>query len=325
MSARANGHGQSVTTNLGTATFGAWSCTVRLVVADERVLDLATADLVSLLGQVDAAASRFRADSELTRANDRAGRPVAISRLLTDLVTAALDAAAHSGGAVDPTVGAAMSANGYDRDIAAVRERPGPARPSATARTTWADVRLNPALGILTVPAGTALDLGATAKAFTADLAARTIYARYGSPVLVELGGDLAVAGSLSGGWPVQVAEAAGAPGQIVTISRGGVATSTTTVRRWRRNGESLHHIVDPTTGRPADGPWRTVSVWAGSACAANTASTAAIVLGSRAVGWLLANGFAARLVDQAGSISTIGDWPAATPPLVAADRGLAA
>ena len=50
-----------MSTDMGTAIFGAWSCTVRLVVADDRVLDYATADLINLLGRVDAAASRFRA------------------------------------------------------------------------------------------------------------------------------------------------------------------------------------------------------------------------------------------------------------------------
>jgi thiamine biosynthesis lipoprotein len=314
MSARANDNGL-VNANLATATFGAWSCTVRLVVADERVLDYATTDLVNLLGRVEAAASRFRADSELSRANALAGRPVPISRLLTDLVGAALDAAAQTGGAVDPTIGRAMVANGYDRDIAAVRVTPGPVRPIVSS-ASWTDVRLNPALGVLTVPAGAALDLGATAKAFTADLAARTMYARYGVPVLVELGGDLAVAGSRPGGWPINVAEAEGAPGQIVTVSHGGVATSTTTVRRWQHGAKEMHHIVDPATGTPVNGPWRTVSVWAESALAANTASTAAIVLGSRAIGWLIANGVAARLVDHLGTITTVGDWPAVAPTL---------
>jgi thiamine biosynthesis lipoprotein len=298
-----------------TAIFGAWSCTVRLVVGDERVLDFATSDLVNLLGRVDAAASRFRSDSELSRANEFAGRPLPVSRLLTDLVGAALDTAARTGGAVDPTVGSAMSAIGYDRDIAAVLAGGAATVRPVELRKNWADVRLNPAIGVLTVPAGATLDLGATAKAFTADLAARTMFARYGCPVLVELGGDLAVAGSRPGGWPVRVAEAEGAPGQTVTISRGGIATSTTTIRRWPGPvaGQAMHHIVDPATGAPADGPWRTVSVWAETALAANAASTAAIVLGSRAVGWLMAAGVAARLVDQAGAVTTVGDWPAIT------------
>src|ERR1700712_4794224 len=90
---------------LGTVTFGAWSCTVRLVMGNERGLDLATTDLVNLLARVEVAASRFRIDSELSRANALAGRPVPVSRLLTDLVGAALDAAARTDGAVDPTLG----------------------------------------------------------------------------------------------------------------------------------------------------------------------------------------------------------------------------
>ena len=234
-----------------------------------------------------------------------------MSRLLTDLVGAALDTAMLTGGTVDPTIGRAMASNGYDRDISAVQNEPAPVRPTEVPRRTWADVRLNPALGILTVPAGAALDLGASAKAFTADLAARTFFNRYDTPVLVELGGDLAVAGSLPGGWGVRVAEAEGAPGQSITVSRGGVATSTTTIRRWPRGDQPMHHIVDPATGLPVDGPWRTATVWAETALVANAASTAAIVLGPRAVGWLMAGGYAARLVDHSGAVTTVGDWPA--------------
>jgi thiamine biosynthesis lipoprotein len=312
---------------LGTVTFGAWSCTVRLVLGNERSLELATTDLVNLLARVDAAASRFQTDSELTRANSLAGRPVPVSRLLTDLVGAALDAAARTDGAVDPTVGRAMTANGYDRDIADVLAGPdrgerlvGERAVPAAARRSWVDVRLDRSMGLLTVPVGCALDLGATAKAFVADLAARKLSARYDCPVLVELGGDLAVAGTLTGGWPIRVAEAQGAAAsQSVTITRGGVATSTTTVRRWLRGDTTMHHIVDPVTGAPAHGPWRTASVWADSAFAANTASTAAIVLGARAVGWLQANGIAARLVDHSGAITTTGDWPTAVTPMVRA------
>ncbi len=313
MSPRANDDRHSLRTpRLGTAIFGAWSCTVRVVV-DERVLDLATTDLINLLGRVDAAASRFRPDSELSRANDHAGRPLPVSHLLTDLVAAALEVAAQTDGAVDPTVGLALAANGYDRDIAAVLETPAPVRPH-DVRARWTDVRLHRALGVLTVPVGAALDLGATAKAFTADLAARTLQTRFGGAVLVELGGDLAVAGSPAAGWPVRVGEVEGSPGQTVTIGRGGVATSTTAIRRWpREDGRLMHHIVDPASGAPADGPWRTVSVWAESALAANAASTAAIVLGPRAVEWLIARGAAARLVDHLGAVTTVGDWPSVT------------
>jgi thiamine biosynthesis lipoprotein len=176
---------------------------------------------------------------------------------------------------------------------------------------TWRDVGLDRDLGLLTVPRGTALDLGATAKAQTADWAAHAVQRRFGGAVLVEIGGDLAVAGTRpDGDWQITVAERAGACGQQIGVHRGGVATSTTTVRTWRRGEVRMHHIVDPRTSRPTNGPWRTVSVAAESALEANVCSTAAIVLGDRAVEWLEGQPVAARLVGADGQVTTLGGWP---------------
>jgi FAD:protein FMN transferase len=294
-----------------TSVFRAWSCTVRLVVRDTRVLPAATAELRSMLSLVDAMASRFRPHSALSQANRHAGRPFPIPSLLVDYVHHALESAAVTGGAVDPTVGLAMRRIGYDRDIASVppsRAR----RPVVQAPTVdWHDVRLDREAGLLTVPAGCALDLGATAKAHTADLAAHVLAHRHHTAVLVEIGGDLAVAGDLPGGWRVRVAEREGQLGQVVSLRHGGIATSTTTVRRWTLDATPMHHIVNPRTGGPATEFWRTVSVHSQSALAANTASTAAIVLGAAAVPWLERRALAARLVDAAGSIHVLGEWPA--------------
>jgi thiamine biosynthesis lipoprotein len=288
----------------------AWSSTVRLVVTDPAVLPAATGDLLALLARVDAAASRFRADSALSFANRNAGRPTPVPALLIELVAAALDAAAQTAGVVDPTLGLAMHQLGYDRDIGSVpADAPGAVcaspRPGA-----WRLVRVHREAGLLTVPVGTALDLGATAKAWTADHAASALATHYETAVLVELGGDLAVAGPNPAGWRVQVAEREGAAGQLVQLRNGGLATSTTTVRRWRRAGRTMHHIVDPATGLPADGPWRTVSVAAPTALAANVASTAALVRGTDAPDWLTEHGLAARLIRRDGTVlSTVG-WP---------------
>jgi thiamine biosynthesis lipoprotein len=293
----------------GRATMRAWSCTVRLVLGNRRVLRSAVTDLTAVLARVDALASRFRSDSVLSRANARAGRPVPVPRLLADLVAVALEAAAQTDGAVDPTVGRALVALGYDRDI---RRLPcdGPELGAAVCSPGWRAVRLDRESALLTVPAGAALDLGATAKAYVADHTAHALSRRYGTPVLLEIGGDIAVAGADPDGWCVEVAEREAPEGQLVLLRHGGLATSTTVVRRWRRGGEPVHHIVDPRTGRPADGPWRTVSVHAPCAVAANTASTAAIVLGYRALPWLEARHLAARLVAQDGTVVTTGAWP---------------
>jgi thiamine biosynthesis lipoprotein len=296
-------------TELPSAVWSDWSCLVRLVVTDRAVLDSAATDLAAMMLRVERAASRFLIDSELCWANANAGRPTAISRTLVALVDTALGEASRSAGLLDPTVGRDLARLGYDRDIALVSDSESAVDQVAGPRPSWRDVRLDRLTGLLTVPAGAALDLGASAKSRTADRAAATLSERYGCAVLVEIGGDLSVAGGKTD-WQVSVAERADQVGQQVTLAGGGLATSSTTIRRWHRGDRAMHHIVDPATGMPADGPWRTVTVAAGSATHANTCSTSAIVLGDEALTWLPDQGVAARLVDRTGQVLTLGGWP---------------
>src|SRR5205085_10656549 len=109
--------------------------------------------------------------------------------------------------------------------------------------------------------------------------------------VLVSLGGDISIAGHPPDeGWRIRVTDDhrsdATAPGQWITLRTGGLATSSTTVRRWETDGGSAHHLLDPATGRPVASPWRTVSVTAASCLDAHIASTAAIIRGDRASAW---------------------------------------
>jgi thiamine biosynthesis lipoprotein len=173
----------------------------------------------------------------------------------------------------------------------------------------------------LRLPAGVRLDLGATAKALAADRAAAAA-ARAVAPhgVLVSLGGDIAAGGPVPpGGWPVGIADGHRdrQHAETVALQGGGLATSSTTQRRWRRDGRPAHHIVDPRTGAPAPEVWRTVSVAAHSCLQANVASTAAIVLGATAPAWLTGGALPARLVAVDGTVTTTGGWP--TPEAAAA------
>ena len=225
----------------------------------------------------------------------------------------ALDAARLTDGLVDPTLGGDLVALGYDRDIDDLRRtsrRPvGAGRDRGTrpgTRATWRDVRLDGCR--LTVPAGVMLDLGATAKALTADRAAAAVGRATGGAALVSVGGDLAAVGGI--GWDVLLAETPEGPSsESLRTYDGGLATSSTLARRWTVDGTERHHLVDPRTGRPADGPWRTVTVAARSCVAANTASTAAVVLGARAPGWLETRGLPARLVAQDGRVLRVAGW----------------
>jgi len=306
----------------GIRTFTALGTFASLLVTDRRSLDLAFGLLAGELVAVDLACSRFRADSELWQVNHARGHPVGISRLLTQALATALTAARVTDGDVDPTCGRSLARLGYDRDFAHAQrdttELAGPPAPAAG----WQRVELDTERCTVRVPATVMLDLGATAKALAADRAAARICAAAGCGVLVNLGGDIRVAGDApAGGWRVGILDdlvcaASDRPGgraEAVTVRDGGLATSSTRARSWQRGGARLHHIIVPGTGLPVDSCWRTVSVAAATCVDANTASTAAILRGERAVRWLEELRLPARLVRHDGTTVLTGGWPAGT------------
>ena len=289
---------------------------LRVVATRAADLTAAKAAVDEVVRAVDLAASRFREDSELSRLNATPEREVMTSPLLTRLIAAALRGARLTGGAVDPTIGSAIKLAGYDADFVQV-PRDGLAIDLVVSRVPgWQAIAFNEASRTIRVPRGVELDLGATAKALASDLAAAAALARIGGGgVLVSLSGDIAVAGEPPvEGWLIQASEDSAAPieqgEETISIRSGGIATSSTTVRRWTRGGVALHHIIDPATGLPSDGRWRTATVVAGTCVDANIASTAAIVMGDAAVRWLEANRLPARLVDRAGSVHRVSGWP---------------
>ncbi|WP_432560946.1 FAD:protein FMN transferase [Kineococcus sp. SYSU DK003] len=289
------------------AQWAVWGTTARVVVADPAALPAAHGLVVSQLRRVDDACNRFRPDSELSRLPG--GRWTTVSDDLADLLAQALLAAERTDGDVDPTLGDAVSALGYDRPFAELPDVAG-ARACVVRRERpdWRAVEL--AGNRVRVPVPVRLDLGATAKAAAADRSAALVAERLGVGVLVALGGDVATAGS-GDGWEVRVQDGPGEPAQVVQLPAGGaLATSSTRSRRWRCGTRELHHVLDPRTLVPAEPVWRTVSVAAGSCAGANTASTAALVRGHAALPWLAGGGVSARLVTAAGDVLTTGRWP---------------
>jgi thiamine biosynthesis lipoprotein ApbE len=322
-----------LSTTEGATAFDAWPALgmlVQLVVTSPRQLVAARELLEADLSALDLACSRFRSDSELVAVSNvacGASTPVtvSVSPLLAEAVAVSLRAAQLTDGDVDPTVGGALCSLGYDRDFAelasgghSVAASQDTGGVSTRVIPGWRSVRVDLDRQWLTVPAGARLDLGATVKGWAADRAATRIAAELGCGVLVSLGGDTAVAGEPpAGGWRIRVQDKTGLPGepsdgatQVVTIRDGGLATSSTAARRWRRGGDVLHHILDPRTGYPAKPVWRTASVAAATCADANTAATAAIIRGRQALSWLASLRLPARLVAMDGTIHTLNAWP---------------
>jgi thiamine biosynthesis lipoprotein len=299
-------------------SFEVWGSVATIAATDPNRLIPAVNEIRLELADIDRACSRFRPDSDLSRLNNAEGSWIDVGPLLLDAVKVALRGAYLTDGLVDPTVGLAMQRIGYDRDFSEVLRRNPMSLPAAEPAPGWhrVDLREDASSTAIRIPAGVSLDLGATAKAFAADRAAARAAAFTGCGVIVSLGGDVATAGQApAGGWFVGIADdhrRQEQPGEVVAIEDGGVATSSTTVRRWQRNGKTVHHIVDPRTGEPADEIWRTVSVAAATCVDANIASTAAIVLGDAAPAWLSSRCLPARLAPALNDapIIRLGAWP---------------
>src|SRR6516162_7474090 len=260
---------------LGTSRFTALGTSAHLLVTDPRVSDSARALLAGELDAIDRACSRFRPDSELWRVNHARGQTTRISSLLAEAVAVALAAAQVTDGDVDPTCGQSLARLGYDRDFAAARQNTSPLSQPAVPAAGWQAVELDRERREIKIPAEVMLDLGATAKALAADRAAIRVAAALNCGVLVNLGGDIRVAGEPPDhGWLVGIADNRGFDGAegpapsglprldagagplspprhdtVVTIRDGGLATSSTKVRAWSRGAARLHHIVEPSTG----------------------------------------------------------------------------
>lgn len=297
------------------ARFRSLGTTVTVATVDPAQLGAAKEILEEELDALDRACSRFRADAEIWSVTRGRGRAIAVSPLLFAAIETACDVASLTGGAVDPTVGAAVTGLGYDRDFAAIEPDRATADYEPVAAKGWWTIDLDRLNSTVKVPDGVLIDLGSSAKAFVADRSAALIAEHCQTGALVSVGGDIAVAGEPPvAGWQISVAhDSAVAPtngDSVVTIARGGVASSSTVVRTWRRGGRQLHHIVDPSTGDVASDRWALVTVAAPTCTQANALTTAAVVWGDDAVDRLRGYGHPARLVSSDGELVTLCGWP---------------
>lgn len=279
--------------------------------ADGASIRRAEQILTAEVNRLERAASRFRGDSEISAVNRAAGQWVPASSLLVELVEVALAAAASTDGLVDPCLGRQVDAAGYRSWAAgevAVLD-PGTTMPAASG--SWCEVEV--ATGRVRIPAGVALDLGATAKAWLADEVAERIADELGLDVIANMGGDLRVI-TEAPGWVVSADhEVPGLPERAIGITDGGLATSGQGRRRWLTTAGPAHHLIDPRTGRSADTGWWAVSAVAATATAGNVAATAGMLLDGDAPAWFAQRGLHGLFTRWSGSgratAHTVGQW----------------
>jgi FAD:protein FMN transferase len=235
----------------------------------------ALAAIRALFERYDATFSRFRAGSELNRLNAAGGGKA--SPLFAEVLETALWARRVSDGLVDPSLGGAIAAAGYDADFAAGLDR-------AEAAAEPVPARSFAVVGRVLVLRGVQLDLNGIVKSLAVDRAAALL----DGDGFVSAGGDIATRGA------VDVAVGDGA----VRVT-GGLATSGRTRRRWLRAGCEQHHLIDPVTGACASSPWHEVTVCGATCLDADVAAKAAFLLGEAGPAWLDARGLPGRFAGD--------------------------
>lgn len=272
-------------------SFRALGSDAELVVVGGTDDDLSSA--ASFIAQCERRWSRFLPTSELSQLNRGAGRPVVLPRDTYDLIVAAVSCWELSAGRFDPTVLPALIAAGYDASFEVASFVPRPAEPAPGC----GDIVLDDELSAVTLPPGMALDLGGIGKGHIADLASALLIERGAAGALVNLGGDVRVRGCPpdDDGWTVAIADPFDHERDLLVLrlSDGAVATSSTVRRRWSHGDHTMHHLIDPRTGRPASTSLATATVIAESAAWAEVTAKVAVIAGARD---------AAQIVHAAGA-----------------------
>jgi thiamine biosynthesis lipoprotein len=240
--------------------------------------------------------SRFLPGSELTSINEDRRSAVEVSPLMAALLRTADRLRARTAGLVDPAVGEAVVAWGYDCSFEQVTDRN--ERPAQHWPKPWQVEGTT----LLRAP-GTRIDLGGIAKGWSADRAVES-----GRALLVSAGGD---ARSALDDAHVEVIDPWERRPATVRMGRGGLATSSVSRRRWRVAGREAHHLIDPRTGDPAQTPVLSASTVCATAVEAEAAAKAVLLHGADGLAWAADQPWvAAAMVSWAdGSVFATTGW----------------
>jgi thiamine biosynthesis lipoprotein len=266
--------------------------------------------------EIERTFTRFDRSSELCMLNRACGRWVDVSPDLAEVLALSRDLHAETGGVFDPSILPDLERVGYDRtfeDLADERE----SDPTAgSLEHTFDELEVRGRTARL--PVGVRIDLGGIVKGWAADELADELYEI--GPVLVELGGDIAIRGKppTSEEWQVAVQSGSGDLLAILEVDRGAVATSSTEKIRWRLNGRWSHHLIDPITREPARSDLRQVTALGDRAASTEVWAKTALILGAEGSARLVADrpGLELLLLPVAGA-------PVASAGMIAAASAL--
>lgn len=244
-------------------------------------------------------------DSEIYQANHSGGQPVTVSEETAEIISFALEMAQRTGGALDPTIYPVLTAWGFTTDSKQVPSQQQIAQ--LLEQVGYDRIRLNGTE--LTVPDGMELDLGAVGKGYTADLVTEILRRHGVTSALISLGGNIQAIGSRPDGsdWRLGIR----APWEsgnlgVLTVSDAAVVTSGGYENYFDdEQGNIYWHILDPSTGYPADNGLQSVTIVGREGKMCDALSTALFVMGAQSAEqyWRENGGFEMLLVTDSGEI----------------------
>lgn len=263
--------------------------------------------------------SRFIPTSDISRINRSGGGTITVHNDTIVLIESMQHAANLTAGSYDPTMLCEIVGAGYGRSIEDPRQVSVTIdRPSLDCAVT--DIGVNRVDASCYVPNGLGLDPGGIGKGLASDLVVSELLARGAAGALVSVGGDMAFAGVSAFGddWNVSIADPFDDDREVslIGVSSGGVATSSTLSRRWRKAGQEQHHMIDPRSRRPSSTDLAAVTVVAAAGWQAEALATAAILATSAGVvDYLDSHRVSGIAVALDGHVMYVGDVTAATSP----------
>ena len=172
----------------------------------------------------------------------------------------------------------------------------------------YTQIQYDAATGVVTLPEGMEIDLGSVAKGYAGQLAAQMLREHGVQSALLNLGGNVQTVGTKPDGspWQIGIKDPQGEDAMMVlSVEDQAVVTSGGYERYFEQDGQTYWHIMDPSTGHPADSGLISVTIVGDEGVVCDGLSTALFVMGLEKAAdlWAQSGDFEAVFVTASGEV----------------------
>ena len=284
-----------------TATFFAMDTAMDFTVyGDAALLDEAE----TLIGSLEEQVSVTDEHSDIY-AIDHTGSS-SLSGNAAELMEQALELCHRTGGALDISVYPIVRAWGFTTGSYQVPDEE--TIQSLLPLVDYTQIQYDAATGVVTLPEGMEIDLGSVAKGYAGQLAAQMLREHGVQSALLNLGGNVQTVGAKPDGspWQIGIKDPQGEDAMMVlSVEDQAVVTSGGYERYFEQDGQTYWHIMDPSTGHPADSGLLSVTIVGKQGIICDGLSSSLFVMGLEKAAdlWAQSGDFEAVFVTASGEV----------------------